>query len=248
MSIIKLIHSYPEPLMTATACDISSDVTAVILAGGNSTRMKSNKALLTLDGERFIERIFRQLSAIFRKIILVTNNPELYRFIPCQKVSDIYPGMGALAGIHAGLRSSKTSHIFAVACDMPHLNQAVIRHLLNRVNWQDVIIPESDGGLEPLHAVYGRGAIPVIEEALSRGNRKIVDCCQRLKTTVIAREEIGSLDPEFLSFRNINTPEEYFRFREGIQSIMKSEEIAAGRVTSGNCFPTLNLSRLVKER
>jgi molybdopterin-guanine dinucleotide biosynthesis protein A len=248
MSIIKHIHSYPEPLITATASEYSSDVTAVILAGGNSTRMKSNKALLPFAGERFIERIFRQLSAIFVEIILVTNNPELYRFIPCRKVPDIYPGMGALAGIHAGLSSSRTSHIFAVACDMPHLNQAVIRHLVSRVSGQDVIIPESDGGLEPLHAVYGRGAIPVIEEQLSKGKRKIVACCQRLKTTVITREEIGSLDPQFLSFRNINTPEEYYRFREDIQSIVKSEQIDAGRVTPGHCVPTLDLSRLVKEQ
>jgi len=234
--------------MTATTSDISSDVTAVVLAGGNSTRMKSNKALLPLDGERFIERIFRQLSAIFRETLLVTNNPELYRFIPCRKVPDIYPGMGALAGVHAGLRSSKTSHIFAVACDMPYLNQEVIRYLVSRINGQDVIIPESDGGLEPLHAVYGRGAIPVIEEALSRGNKKIVDCCKRLKTTVIAREEIGSLDPEFLSFRNINTPEEYFRFREDIQNVIKCEKNAAGKVTSVNGETTLDLSKFVKER
>lgn len=210
--------------------------------------MKSNKALLPLEGERFIERIFRQLSAIFQEIMLITNNPELYRFINCRKVPDIYLGMGALAGIHAGLRSSKTSHVFAVACDMPHLSQAVIRHLVSRLDGQDVIIPESDGGLEPLHAVYGRGALPVIEEALSRGDRKIVDCYRHLKTTVIAREEIESFDPQFLSFRNINTPEEYFRFREDIQNIKQFEKIAAECDTSLNDDPIPGLSRFVKER
>ena len=192
----------------------SAGVTGVILAGGNSTRMKSNKALLPISGELFIERIHRQLSSIFPDVILVTNTPELYRFLPCLTVPDIYPGMGSLAGIHAGLSNSATPYIFAVACDMPHLNVALIRRLVAGINGQDVIIPESDGGLEPLHAVYGKGALPVMEEALSRGNRKIVDCCYRLKTTVIAREVVAAIDPLFLSFRNINTPEDYFRFRE----------------------------------
>jgi molybdopterin-guanine dinucleotide biosynthesis protein A len=189
-------------------------VTAVILAGGNSTRMKSNKAFLPFRGEIFIERIHRQLSAIFHHIILVTNTPEIYRFLPCRNVSDIYPGMGSLAGIHAGLIHSHTPYIFAVACDMPHLDEAVIRLLLAGVNGQDAIIPESGGGLEPLHAVYGKAAIPVIEDALSRGRKKIVECCRGMNTTIIPREEVGRIDPEFISFRNINTPEDYYRFRE----------------------------------
>jgi molybdopterin-guanine dinucleotide biosynthesis protein A len=223
-------------------------VTAVILAGGGSTRMKSNKALLPFDGERFIERIYRQLSAIFRETLLVTNTPELYRALPCRKVPDIYPGMGALAGIHSALMHSETSYIFAVACDMPNLKQAVIRRLVGRINGQDVIIPESDGGLEPLHAVYGKGAIPVIEEQLSNGNKKIVECCKLLTTTVLTKEEIGLLDPDFRSFRNINTPEEYFRFREEMQNVMKSDEFVANKITSANSSPTQDLSRLVKER
>jgi molybdopterin-guanine dinucleotide biosynthesis protein A len=189
-------------------------ITGVILAGGNSSRMKSNKALLPYCGERFIERIYRQLSNIFEDVLLVTNTPEFYRFLSCPTIPDIYPGMGSLAGIHAGLSNSKTPYIFVVACDMPHLNTALIRSLVSFINGQDVIIPESNGGLEPLHAVYGKGALTVMEEALSKGNRKIVECCARLNATVMAREAVAGLDPEFLSFANINTPEDYFRFRE----------------------------------
>jgi molybdopterin-guanine dinucleotide biosynthesis protein A len=185
--------------------------------------MKSNKALLPISGELFIERIHRQLSSVFPDVILVTNTPELYSFLPCLTVPDIYPGMGSLAGIHAGLINSATPYIFAVACDMPHLNVALIRRLVAGINGQDVIIPQSDGGLEPLHAVYGKGALPVMEEALSRGNRKIVDCCYRLKTTVIAREVVAGIDPLFLSFRNINTPEDYFRFREETNIVDEGE-------------------------
>jgi molybdopterin-guanine dinucleotide biosynthesis protein A len=202
----------------------SSLVTGVILAGGSSSRMKSNKALLPCRGELFIERVHRLLSNLFRDVILVTNTPELYRFLPCPAVPDIFPGMGSLAGIHSGLRHSRTPYIFVVACDMPSLNKALIRHMVEEINGQDVIIPESDGGLEPLHAVFGKGALPVMEDALSRGNRKIVDCCNRLNETIIPKEVVAEIDPGFRSFKNINTPEDYFLFREETDNVRDEED------------------------
>jgi FdhD protein len=208
------VYSHPEAISPSAADGLFAGVTAVILAGGGSTRMKSNKALLPCSGELFIERIYRQLSAIFAEVILVTNNPELYRFLPCRIVTDQFPGMGSLAGIHAGLAQSKTPYIFVVACDMPHLNEPLIRRLVGNIHVQDVVLPESDGGHEPLHAVYGKGCLPAMEEALFRGNSRIVDCLDWQKVTVVKKEEIAALDPDFSSFCNINTPEEYFRFRE----------------------------------
>ncbi len=208
------VYAHPEAISTAAADSIFAGVTAVILAGGNSTRMKSNKALLPYSGELFIERIHRQLAAMFPEVIVVTNTPELYQFLPCRTVSDVFPGMGSLAGIHAGLTNSKTPYVFVVACDMPYLNESLIRRLVGNIHGQDVILPESDGGHEPLHAVYGKGCIPAMEEALARGKSRIVECFDWQKVTVVSKEEVASMDPGFLSFRNINTPEEYFRFRE----------------------------------
>jgi len=206
------VYTHPEALTSFG--EKVSGVTAVILAGGNSTRMKSNKALLPYRGERFIERIYRQLADIFPEVILVTNTPEMYRFLPCRKVSDHFPGMGSLAGIHAGLSQSTTPHIFVVACDMPDLNDALIRQLVVKADGNDVVIPESEGGMEPLHAVYGKGCLPAMEKTLSSGKRRIVECFDQLKVTVVSQEEISRIDPAFLSFRNINTPEEYFRIRQ----------------------------------
>lgn len=154
------------------------------------------------------------MASIFPDIILVTNKPELYDFLPCTTVRDIYPGLGSLAGIHSGLCNSNTRYIFAVACDMPLLNSSLIRRLVAEIDDQDIVIPEGSGGLEPLHAVYGKGALPVMEEALSRGRVKIIECCERLRSTILARNVVAGIDPEFLSFRNINTPEDYFNFRE----------------------------------
>jgi FdhD protein len=216
------VYTHPEALTTFG--EMASGVTAVILAGGNSTRMKSNKALLPYRGERFIERIYRQLADIFPEVILVTNTPEMYRFLPCRKVSDHFPGMGSLAGIHAGLSQSTTPHIFVVACDMPDLNDALIRQLVVKADGNDVVIPESEGGMEPLHAVYGKGCLPAMERTLSSGKRRIVECFDQLKVTVVSQEEISRIDPAFLSFRNINTPEEYFRIRQEAPEVRTETE------------------------
>jgi FdhD protein len=208
------VYTHPESLSVAYEDRGTAGVTAVILAGGGSTRMKSNKALLPFSGELFIERIYRQLSAIFPEVILVTNTPELYRFLPCRAVPDIFPGLGSLAGIHAGLTHCATPYVFTVACDMPNLNESLIRYMTNCISGQDIVIPESDGGVEPLHAIYGKGCLPAMEKALSKGKSRIIECFDWRNVSVVSKEEIEAIDPGFLSFRNINTPEEYFRFRD----------------------------------
>ncbi|HET6421501.1 MAG TPA: molybdenum cofactor guanylyltransferase [Geobacteraceae bacterium] len=119
-----------------------SDMTAVILAGGNSTRMMSNKAMLPYRGERFIERIHRQMASIFPEVMVVTNTPELYRFLSFRTVSDMNPGKCTLAGIHAGLVDGATRTIFVVACDMPDLDEMLVRHIASRAGQGNVVIPE----------------------------------------------------------------------------------------------------------
>lgn len=189
--------------------DAASEVTAVILAGGSSSRMRCNKALLPYRGTLLIEHVHRQLAAIFQEVILVTNSPELYGFLPSRCVGDVYRGMGSLAGIHAGLRASGTRYVFVVACDMPHLEPALIRRLLDAIAGQEVVIPESEAGLEPLHAVYGKGCLPRMEAALSRGPARIVDCIDWSRATVLGKAEVAAIDPQFRSFRNVNTPDDY---------------------------------------
>ena len=192
----------------------STGVTAVILAGGQSSRMGSNKALLPYRGGRFIESIYCQLSGLFENVLLVTNTPEQYTFLGCRTVPDLYPGMGALAGLHAGLSGSRTPHIFAVACDMPCLNDSLIRALLARRHQTDVIIPEGEQGLEPLHAVYGRGCLPAMEHSLRSGRRKIVSFFPDVRVRTFTSDQVATIDRGFSSFSNINTPAEYFDLRK----------------------------------
>lgn len=173
--------------------------------------MGRNKALLPWKGATVIEEVYRKMSAIFHEVILVTNHPEAYAFLPCRKVPDIFPGLGCLAGIHSGLRHSAASHIFAVACDMPCLEEKAVRYLLSIREEGDAVVPEGELGPEPLHAVYGAGVVPAIEEALTSGERRIRSIFEAIRVRKVPMMELAEFTPGLRSFRNINTPEDYSR-------------------------------------
>jgi molybdopterin-guanine dinucleotide biosynthesis protein A len=182
---------------------------AVILAGGKSSRMGRNKALLDFQGETLIERLYRILKEAFKEILISANDTETYKFLGAPIVRDIFPHGGTLAGIHASLLLSRGKHCFFVACDMPFLNIELVRHLNRIVDDYDVVIPESESGLEPLHSFYSRRCVPHIEEQLKRGNLKVIDFFEHVKVRKVSREEVREWDPEELSYFNINTQEKY---------------------------------------
>ena len=189
------------------------NITAVILAGGQSSRMGSNKALLPYRGGRFIEAIHRQLAELFEEVILVTNRPEQYAFLTCAKVPDLFPGMGALAGLHSGLHHAANQFIFAVACDMPYLNSTLIRRLSAHRHLADVVIARGEKGWEPLHAVYSKSCLNPMQKALSADRKRIVSFFPEVQVCEFSSDSVADIDPGFDSFRNINTPEEYYRLR-----------------------------------
>lgn len=202
------IAACPERVQL-TAQTRFTDVAGVILAGGESSRMGRNKALLEVNGERMIETAYRRMAELFDEVLLVTNTPESYDFIPCRKIADIHPGMGPLGGIHAALSSSVAERAFVIACDMPGLNPRLIRELCGIEGGGDVVIPETPGGLEPLHAVYSKSCLPKMEQMLFAGERRILSFFDLAQVRLVPRGRIAALDPEYASFRNINTQEDY---------------------------------------
>lgn len=186
-------------------------VTGVILAGGVSSRMGGgNKALLLRNGVPLIEWVYRVMAGLFQEVIVVTNSPEQYPFLSCRKVPDLYPGKGVFAGIHSGLMHSSEPAIFTVACDMPNLNAALIRHICSRSEGVDLVIPATAKGFEPLHALYRRSCLPALEELLQdEVRRRVIALFYLVETREIPSAEISAFDPEFSSFENINTPEDY---------------------------------------
>jgi FdhD protein len=191
-----------------------ANATGVILAGGRSSRMGSNKALLPYRGGLFIESIHRLLRTMFPEVILVTNNPEQFDMLPCRKVPDLFEQMGVLAGIHSGLYHCSNHSIFAVACDMPYLKESLIRSMASRFEDGSVLIPETPGGLEPLHAFYSKECLGAIEATLLSGQRRIVSFFDRITVSRMTMEQVAIHDPLFASFVNINTPGDYYKLRD----------------------------------
>src|SRR3954453_3010010 len=114
---------------------------AIILSGGKSSRMGTNKALLKINEKTNIERIADTLKLSFNDIILVTNHPEDYQFLGLKMVSDYYPDKGPLAGVHAGLLSSTYDTNFIVACDMPFVSGELAEVLVQKCGDYDAVIP-----------------------------------------------------------------------------------------------------------
>jgi molybdopterin-guanine dinucleotide biosynthesis protein A len=195
--------------------EIVSNVTGVILAGGASSRMGSNKALLNIGNQTLIERVFTTMSALFSHVIIVTNTPQLYASLPCRKVADIYPGFGSIAGLQAGLDASSTERIFVVACDMPFLNAELIRMLCRNGNEFDAVVPVNRFGLrEPLHALYAKSALNSLQDAIERGDRSILNLLDKLRTNLVPNDQFSSIDGAEESFRNVNTRDEFARVTE----------------------------------
>ncbi len=189
------------------------EITGVILAGGGSWRMQSDKSLLPLLGARFIDHVYRVMAALFDEVLIVTNSPDGYADIACRKVPDIHVNRGVLAGIHAGLCHARHDKVFVVACDMPFINPQVVRAVCGGTEQADVVIPAHAKGLEPLHALYGKHCIGAIVCQLDAGQQRIASFFPEVHVREIGDEHWQDVDPEGRSFRNINTPEEYFRLR-----------------------------------
>ena len=189
---------------------VSSDgVTGVLLAGGNSSRMGRNKALMTLAGHRLVDRALAALRDLFDDLLLVTNSPDLYADLGVRMVPDLVAGKGALGGIHSAIHHADTPHCLVVACDMPFLNADVLRYLVEQRAGHDVVVPSVHGRPQPLHAVYGKACLQPIARRLQTDRLNVVSFFPDVRVREVTAEELVGFDPEGLSFRNLNTPEEF---------------------------------------
>jgi molybdopterin-guanine dinucleotide biosynthesis protein A len=106
---------------------------------------------------------------------------------------------------------------------MPYLEPRLIRHIASRGAGCDLVLPRSDSGYEPLHALYREGCLPVMEQCLQNGERRIISILPQLRVQEIAAAEVARFDPGFVSFSNINTPQDYYRLRNAAQAGLPAE-------------------------
>ncbi|MBE9536192.1 MAG: molybdenum cofactor guanylyltransferase [Proteobacteria bacterium] len=188
-----------------------SDVTGIILAGGESRRMGTDKALIRLSGKTLIDQtacIFRKL---FAETIIISKNPGRFKTAGCRELADSSDERGAMVGLLTALEASGTEFIFTAACDMPFLNDQVISLIVKKGRDFDVALPCSGGHTHPLHALYSKRCLKAMTESLARGEKSLKCFIKSLpsdRVRLISDEEIGAIDPETDSLLNMNTPKE----------------------------------------
>jgi molybdopterin-guanine dinucleotide biosynthesis protein A len=188
-------------------------VTGVVQAGGKSTRMGgAPKALMELGGTPLIARVVAVVREVVDDVLLVTNTPELYRFLGLPMVPDVYPDHGSLGGIYSGLAAASGDAAFTVACDMPFLQVTVARLVVERAGEADVVIPRA-GELQTLHAAYGKACLPHMRARLDAGRFKITGFFEAVRVLEVPETEIARHADPATVFMNVNTPEELARAR-----------------------------------
>lgn len=187
----------------------SSDVSALILAGGSSRRMGENKALLEITGQFFIERVINAVRPLADDILLISNDPDPYTFLHLPIIPDIQPDYGPLMGLYSGLSAARHELTLLLACDMPFVQTAFLRHMLVSAKNYDVVVPKSEEGLHALHAFYRRSTcLPAIEQALKQGKRRTISFYDQVQVLTLGKDDYAPFDPLGVALMNVNTPEQ----------------------------------------
>ena len=184
--------------------------TAIILAGGESSRMGFDKQFLELNQERLIDRLVKELKREFNEILIISNKPEDYRDGGYRVLKDKIPGKGPLSGIHAGLTEASSKYSFLVACDMPNINIDYARYMMNSMqggNFEACLTRIGDN-IEPFSSFYSKELIPRIEKRIEEGRRSIVSVLDTSRVKYIQEEEARRFSPDWHIFINLNTVED----------------------------------------
>ncbi len=188
-----------------------TDITGVLLAGGKSRRMGEDKRYLLVGEETLLERGLRILRSVFRDVIIVIaqDSPPL-EAAGSTVLRDLIPDCGSLGGLYTGLKAATTPSVFVVACDMPFLDPAVISAFTSLAGKSDIVMGKLAGRLHPMHALYGKACLPIIEQMIRDRHLKIQHMAgvQSLTVRYVTEADLAAVDPESRSFHNVNTPDD----------------------------------------
>ncbi len=189
------------------------NLSVAILAGGQSSRMGQNKALLTLHGKSLIQHVLTTAEALNpAEILIVTNTPDSYAHLDYRMIADIHVGHGAISGIMSALSHSKTDHVLVIACDMPFVKTELLHLLINQAKSDiyQVIVPTVAGYPQGVLAIYHKSSLARINQAIEAGQYKLKEVLESLESVVYVDESLWqAIDPHRLSFTNLNTPADF---------------------------------------
>lgn len=187
-------------------------ITIAVQAGGKSSRMGEDKALIRLAGIPLIERVLARIDGLADEILITTNRPETLTHLNLRMAGDEVPGAGALHGLKTALDAARGEIVLILSCDTPFVSRELLEHLLSRAHDADAIVPKHGDKYEPLQAVYNRSrCLPAVEAALGSGERRMISFYPQVHVLPIEEPILSELDPSGLSFFNVNTAEDLER-------------------------------------
>ncbi len=186
--------------------EIKADISGFILAGGKSNRMGTDKALLLVQDEPLLIWI-KKLIEPFCKTIEISGQNSEYDDFNIKMVPDLHTGIGPISGIVSSLKHSSTDWNLLVSVDTPFINKELIQSLFTQIGQYDCIIPEHEGGIEPLIGLYNKQILPQLEEIINQGDYKLMRLLPKLNTRYVDCNFLVRKYPRL--FFNINRPEDY---------------------------------------
>ncbi len=178
----------------------------VIMAGGKSSRMGTDKALLEINGKKFIEQLVEEFDGFEEKLIARGNNSRIDN-ASWKLVKDIYQERGPIGGLHAALTECESDALFCISCDMPLMKRTLAAYLCSSLTkeYDAVIAKTEDGRIHPMCAVYRKKIATILEEQILSGNNRIMSAFERLQVKYVSID----LEKDAQQLLNVNTPQDY---------------------------------------
>lgn len=167
---------------------------------------------MTFLGRPLIERVVARVSPLGDEVLVTANDPTAYAFLDLPTYPDVRPDRGALGGLYTALRIANHPVVAVVACDMPFVNPKLLVAARRRLNQEglDAVVPRTEHGFEPFHAVYLRDTcLDAVERALDEGKWRLISWFDDVKVGEMTAAHILRHDPRQIAFWNVNTPEEF---------------------------------------
>ncbi len=171
--------------------------------------MGTDKRYVSVHGKSLLDRVLSVLLDVFQEVLLVLAEEDIGGQDDRVKiVTDFVPGCAAVGGLYTGLYHSQYSRVFVVACDMPFLESAVIELFSKKAEATDIVLAQLVNGLQPLHGLYSQKCLPFLKEMIEAQDLRLQNITNKQGLTVhhISESEIKILDPQLLSFLNVNSP------------------------------------------
>ena len=190
--------------------------TGIILAGGQNKRFAGvNKAFEQIGNASIFEHIYSIFRELFDQLLLVTNHPEKYLAWDIPMAADLFDVRSSLTGLHTGLFYTTTPYAFFAACDTPFLKKEMVQTVLKAIEPKlDIVVPQTELGYEPLCAAYSRRCLKPVQAQLEKRQLQIQRLYNTMRTLKLPEPSLRKVDPDLISFFNINTPKDLERARQ----------------------------------